>query len=1037
TEGRPSLVVADLRSAMHRLLAPEELLGRRFMIRRNDVLGLQRFTERLVALGYEPATMVVEPGQFARRGGIVDVYSPSADLPIRVEFFGEQVDSIRLFDPVTQRSESQSGAVTIAAPRQLGPRLARDLASVLSTLDLGGLSPEAADRWAKDREALSRGDVSSSLEPYTSYAAGSSLLDYLGPDGLLIPDEPSLLARSAEALAEEAEVVYEELAARGEMPRGLPRPYLSRPDLADRILARRRLSLVTEEQDGELRAEGLPFLPAALWGGRLAAALRDCEDQVAKGRRVVVTSRQADRISEMLREEDIFVSPQESLSGVPAAGSLTVVRGTVAEGWWLEAPALTVLGDAELFGVAKPRPVARRRAGVPISLLSDLVPGDLVVHVDHGIGRYQGLTKMAVDGVERDYLVLEYAAGDRMFVPTDQADRVTKYRGAGEEEPVLSRLGTAEWTRAKEKVKSSARDIAKDLLEIYSARQLAPGHSYQADTPWQAELETSFPYPETADQLQASAEVKADMESPRPMDRLICGDVGYGKTEVALRAAFKAVMDGMQVAVLVPTTVLAQQHYATFRERLQAFPVRVEVLSRFRSPRQQLQVLEGLREGSVDICIGTHRLLQKDVSFKRLGLLVIDEEHRFGVVHKEKLKRLRREVDVITLSATPIPRTLYMSLAGVRDMSTIATPPEERLPIKTYLGEYGDSTVRQAILRELDRGGQVFFVHNRVQGIEEVARRVANLVPEAKVGVAHGQMPEDRLERTMLDFAEGKYDILVCTTIIESGLDIPNANTILINQAERFGLAQLYQLRGRVGRSANRAYAYLLFGKGRRLTPIAEKRLRTIFEASDLGAGFQIALRDLEIRGAGNLLGAEQHGHIAAVGFDLYSRLLAEAVEEMRGQVPAERQVQPVTVDLPLAAYVPVEYVTDDATRLNIYQRLAAAQTEEEVGRLGLEMRDRFGPPPEEAVNLLFLVQLKCGAGRGGVQAIFADGNYLVVRLDQSARVDRAALVQRLGRKVEFTTSQIRLDRRRMGEGWQSTIQEVVESLASSPAAAR
>ncbi|MHB9090648.1 MAG: transcription-repair coupling factor, partial [Chloroflexota bacterium] len=686
------------------------------------------------------------------------------------------------------------------------------------------------------------------------------------------------------------------------------------------------------------------------------------------------------------------------------------------------------------FGWAKPRPVTRRRPSVPAVLLSDLAAGDFVVHVDHGVGRYQGMTRMAVDAVERDYLVLEYASGDRMFVPTDQADRVSKYHGAGEEPPALHRLGTGEWTRAKERVKASTRDIAKELLEIYSARQIAPGHAYPADTPWQAELEGSFPYVETPDQLQAVVEVKIDMENPKPMDRLICGDVGYGKTEVALRAAFKAVNDGKQVAVLVPTTVLAQQHFNTFRERLQAFPVKVEMMSRFRSPREQKQVLAGIAAGSVDVCIGTHRLLQKDVSFKDLGLLVIDEEHRFGVTHKERLKQLRKQVDVLTLSATPIPRTLHMSLAGVRDMSTIATPPEERLPIKTFLSEYRDSTVREAILRELDRGGQVFFVHNRVHDIATIANRVARLVPEAKVAVGHGQMREDQLERTMVDFADGQFDVLVCTTIIESGLDMPNVNTIIVHEAEKYGLAQLYQLRGRVGRSANRAYAYLMFSRNRRLTPIAEKRLRTIFEATDLGAGFQIALKDLEIRGAGNLLGVEQHGHIAAVGFDLYTRLLAEAVEELRGRLPVEKKFAGVSVDLPLPAFLPPEYVADDATRLNLYQRLASVTSEEEVGKLLLEVRDRFGQPSEEVLNLFYLVQLKATAVRVGIQSITAEEQHIVLRLVPEARPDRAELLRRYGRYLGFTPNTVRLDRRRLGGAWQATLQTVVEACAVRPA---
>ena len=1037
TPGLPAVVVvADVRSAMQRLPAPGSLVGRRFTVRRGENVGLQALLERLVSLGFEPVTTVVEPGAFARRGGIVDFFPPGAELPFRVEFFGDEVDSIRVFEPSTQRSLSHVEEATIAPPRELTPDQSRLLASALVSVDLAGLAPEAAERWREDREALARGEASPLYEQYLSYYGSASLLDFLDEGSLLVVDEPSSLGRAARALAEEAEALRGELVARGELPRGLPRPYFTWEELSSRVSGRRQLVLDMEAAAEASAHEAWPFSSVGSYGGRLKAVLDDCRTLLEQGERLVVTTHQAERLTELLAERDVFTAPREALAEPPSPGTLSVLRGTVSEGFRSPELRLVVLGDAELFGWAKPRAVARRRPAAPIVLLSDLAMGDYVVHVDHGIGRYQGMIRMAVDGVERDYLVLEYAAGDRMFVPTDQADRVTKYHGAGEEPPTLHRLGTADWARAKERVKASARDIARDLLEIYSARQVAPGHAYAPDTPWQDELEASFPYVETPDQLQAVAEVKEDMESPRPMDRLICGDVGYGKTEVALRAAFKAVMDGKQVAVLVPTTVLAQQHYATFRERLQAFPVRVEVLSRFRSPRAQKQVIEGLALGSVDICIGTHRLLQKDVAFKNLGLLVIDEEHRFGVTHKEKLKRLRREVDVLTLSATPIPRTLHMSLAGVRDMSTIATPPEERLPIKTFLSEYREATVREAILRELDRGGQVFFVHNRVQGIEEVASRVRRLVPEAKVAVAHGQMREEQLERVMVQFAEGRFDVLVCTTIIESGLDLPNVNTIVIHQAERFGLAQLYQLRGRVGRAANRAYAYLLFSRNRRLTPAAERRLRTIFEASELGAGFQIALKDLEIRGAGNLLGVEQHGHIAAVGFDLYCRLLAEAVEELRGKAPAARKAPPVSIDLPLAAYLPPDYVADDATRLNLYQRLSLATTEEDVGKIALEIRDRFGVPPVEALNLLFLVQLKAAAARAGIQSIAAEGQQIVLRLGEGARPDRAELVRRFGRSLSLSPHQVRLDRRRLGPGWQGLLQEVVETCGSGTAVA-
>ena len=1034
----PMVVIADARSAMQQFASPEALLGRRFVLRRGSALRPRDLLERLVEIGYEAVTTVVEVGSFAKRGGIVDIFSPAADQPLRVEFLGDEIESLRPFDPLTQRSQGQLEQAQIAPPRELAPALAGQVARVLAEVDLSGVAQEVADRWREDRDALARGTLSPFLEPYVAYAGSASLLDYCGPEVLLVVDEPEQLHSTVLALAEQAEALKTDLMRQGQLPGNLTRPYFAWDELGRRLSRRRRLELAApdpgEEADGG--AAELPFKPLGGYGGRLKQALADCREMAQRGERVLITSHQADRLCELLADAEIFVAPQAGVASVPPAGSLTVVRDTLLQGWRCHPLGLSVISDAEIFGWAKPRPVSRRRAAVPATLVSELQPGDYAVHVDHGVGRYQGITRLAVDDAARDYLVLEYAAGDRMYVPTEQADRVTKFHGPGEEAPTLHRLGTAEWTRAREKVKAAARDIAKELLEIYSARQVLPGRSFSPDSPWQAEMEAAFPYIETTDQLEAVAEVKRDMENPQPMDRLICGDVGYGKTEVALRAAFKAVTDGCQVAVLVPTTVLAQQHYATFGERLQAFPVKVEMLSRFRSPKEQKQVLAGLAAGSVDVVIGTHRLLQKDIVFKNLGLLVIDEEHRFGVTHKERLKRLRKEVDVLTLSATPIPRTMHMSLAGVRDMSTIATPPEERLPIKTYLGPYKDSLVREAVLREMDRGGQVFFVHSRVQGIDDLAQRLGRLVPEAQVRVAHGQMREEQLEKAMLAFVAGDFDILVCTTIIESGLDIPNANTIIVNQADRFGLAQLYQLRGRVGRSANRAYAYLLYGQGGRLTPVAEKRLRTIFEATDLGAGFQIALRDLEIRGAGNLLGTEQHGHIAAVGFDLYCRLLAEAVEELRGLTPTVPKVPAVSVDLPLSAYLPPDFVADDATRLNLYQRLAAVKSEEEAGNLALEIQDRFGPPPPEALSLLYLVQLKATAARAGLKSISLEDDNIVLRLGPAARIDRAAVLSKHGRFAHVSPHQIRLDRRRLGGRWRGELQALVELCAGEKALA-
>jgi transcription-repair coupling factor (superfamily II helicase) len=682
----------------------------------------------------------------------------------------------------------------------------------------------------------------------------------------------------------------------------------------------------------------------------------------------------------------------------------------------------------------------------PETFFADVEAGSYVVHVEHGIGLFQGLIKMGFNDAEREYLLVEYAAGDKLYVPVYQADRLSRYVGTSELPPRVNRLGTAEWEQVKARATKAVAEIADDLLALYAAREVVGGYAFSPDTLWQAELEASFPYVETEAQIRALDEIKADMERPRPMDRLVCGDVGYGKTEVALRSAFKAVMDGKQVAVLVPTTVLAQQHYQTFTERLKPFPVDVEMLSRFLTRSRQERVVGRLAQGGVDIVVGTHRLLSDDIAFKDLGLLIIDEEQRFGVAHKEKLKQMRQEVDVLTLTATPIPRTLHMSLTGARDMSTIDTPPEERLPVRTHIGEYDETLIRQAILRELDRGGQVYFVHNRVMGIYQMAQRVRKLVPEANVAVGHGQMAERELEQVMLEFAAGNVDVLVCTSIIESGLDIPNTNTLIVNRADRFGLAQLYQLRGRVGRGARRAYAYLLHPQITSLTDTARQRLGTIAEATELGAGFRIAMRDLEIRGAGELLGARQHGHIAAVGFDLYTRLLARAVQDARAQSQTARRghlpgrqrdeaaayVQPleqaVQINLPLAAYLPEAYVPDSTLRLQLYRRLAGLTSEDEINDLRTELKDRFGPLPEETENLLFQLRLKLHALVAGAKVITTEEGQVVIRADSLEDLDRVWLQRRLGDRARVARRAVwqPLDQ---DDRWRTTLVAVLQAM--------
>jgi len=691
------------------------------------------------------------------------------------------------------------------------------------------------------------------------------------------------------------------------------------------------------------------------------------------------------------------------------------------------------LTDAEIFGWRRPEPrrPTHRRKAAPESFFSDLTPGDFVVHIEYGIGIFRGLVVRAMEGIEREYLQVEYGEGDRLYVPIHQADRLGRYIGAGDRPPRLNRLGATNWQMVKKRVKQAAEQVARELLELYAARALVAGHAFGPDDPWQAELEASFPYFETEDQLRAIADVKADMEKPKPMDRLICGDVGYGKTEVALRAAFKAVLDGKQVAILVPTTVLAQQHYATFRQRLAPFPVEVEMLSRFRSRAEQRKILEKLLAGEVDIVIGTHRLLQQDIAFADLGLLVIDEEQRFGVTHKERLKRMRTEVDVLTLTATPIPRTLYMAITGVRDISTIETPPEERLPVTTYVGQYDAQLVRRAILREMERGGQVFYVHNRVQTIGAVLCRLEKLVPEVTFAMGHGQMREAGLERVMLRFVVGEVDVLVCTSIIESGLDIPNANTLIVERADRFGLAQLYQLRGRVGRGAQRAYAYFFHNRLTRLTSDARQRLETMHEMTELGAGYTIAMRDLEIRGAGDILGSRQSGHVAAVGFDLYTRLLRRAVQELKsrreGRPSPPEPLGGVRIDLPLPVRLPEDYVPDTRLRLQMYRRLAGLDSMAQIDEMEQELADRFGPLPQGARNLMYQLRLKALARDAGVGVIGVEGDRLGLRSGEGDYPNRERLQRILKGRASVSRRAIWLPQER---GWREELVVVLKEMA-------
>jgi transcription-repair coupling factor (superfamily II helicase) len=922
---RNVIVVCSARVLTQPIMPAQELSATLYKLQVGQEVDLTLLVEHLYNLGYQPVAEVEEAGQFSHRGGIVDLFPPTLPRPVRIEFFGDEIESLRTFDQETQRSLNPIASCVVGPAREALPMHGTEAVKELEQLHSEMLHRECEERWKRDLEELRERHSFEDITFYLPYLHNvTTVLDYLSRDGLLMLNNPESLQNRIAELDEQAEEMRERFERDRENPPQLRNAHFNWNQLEPKIQQRRQLNfagiLSAEEGEFDAHLQGgtgnlMPhYSSASSYGGRLRAFVLDCRKALKNRERVVIVTAQARRMAEVLSDEAILhdeaihVSSGSHIQMLPDAGTVTLIQGQLIEGWQSRALGLSVYTDTEIFGWSRRRNALRRKPVTPSSFLAEVNPGDYVVHQEHGIGRFEGLVKLHMTGVEREYLLIQYAGTDKLYIPTDQLDRVTRYIGMGESVPALSKLGTTEWTRAKSKVKENVQDIARNLLRLYSEREALKGFAFSPDSeqPWLQELEDAFPYEETPDQVQAIEEVKADMERPRPMDRLVCGDVGYGKTEVALRAAFKAVLDQRQVAILVPTTILALQHYNTFKERLKAFPVRVEMLSRFRSEKEQKQVLEDLAFGKVDIIIGTHRLLQKDVVFLNLGLLVVDEEQRFGVVHKERLKQLRSEIDVLTMTATPIPRTLHMSLVNLRDMSVIETPPQERLPIRTTIREYDESLIREAILREIDRGGQIFFVHNRVQGIQVIAQKLQRLVPEARFVVGHGQMAEDQLERVMMDFSSGEYDVLISTTIIENGLDIPNANTIIVNNAAYFGLAQLYQLRGRVGRATQQAYSYFLYNKDAKLTPIQEKRLRAIFEATELGAGFRIAMKDLEIRGAGNLLGAEQSGFMNSVGFDLYTKLLAEAVQDLQGK-QTELVTQTASVDLPLDSFLPDE----------------------------------------------------------------------------------------------------------------------------------
>jgi len=1025
-ERAPRVIVAPVRALLQRL-GPHVAEVEPVVVSVGATVDPLDLVAQLVGIGYRSEYVVEHRGEVARRGSIVDVFPSTANVPVRIDLWGDEVDRLSEFSVNDQRSTDTLECVEIFPCREVLPTAeVRARATALV-----GTEPWGRDHWERLAEGMTFDGMESWLPWLTE--GEQTLLDLVGTDAQVLLVEPRRMRdRAAELLDDEAALASSLAQTWGaSADRSWPRLHVP----LERLLAHTRAPVWTmvptaapsaaePDPTGPATAEGAGPPTATVEARGWTPVVGDPErlvsqvgDLLGRGFTVVVAADgtgSAARLATALTEHGVSLPVLEPGQAPPSSSRGWITVEPLERGFILPELKLGVLAESDFTGRRRAHRRPRPRRTDAQAFFDDLQPGDYVVHHQHGVARYGGMVTRDIGGggptgkVSRDYLLLEYRGGDRLYIPSDQIDAVRHYTGG--DTPSLSRLGGGEWQRTKAKVRSAVREIAEELVALYRARVSSPGHAFPADTPWQRELEEAFPYAETPDQARAIADVKADMERDTPMDRLVCGDVGFGKTEIAIRAAFKAAQDGTQTAVLVPTTLLAQQHFQTFSERFAGYPVRVEALSRFLTPAQAKRVVEGVADGSVDVVIGTHRLLSADIAFKRLGLLVVDEEQRFGVSHKEAIKRLRTDVDVLTLTATPIPRTLEMSLTGIRDLTMLNTAPAERQPILTYVGEYDERAVGEALRRELLREGQVFFVHNRVADIDRVAARLSELVPEARIAVGHGQMDEGQLETVMLDFWEGAYDVLVCTTIIESGIDMPTVNTLVVDRADAMGLGQLHQLRGRVGRAGQRAYAYLFFPPDRKLTEEAYERLKTIGEHNELGSGFKIAMRDLEIRGAGNLLGATQSGHIAAVGYDLYVQMVSEAVAEVKGEevrVPAE-----IKLDLPVDAHIPSDYVARGEQRLEAYRRLAVVSTQAEVDDVVAEWADRYGPPPEVAQNLLGVARLRAECARTGVREVTV-----------------AKGVARLTPVHLLTSQQIRLRRISQGAVWKEELAQLVVPL--------
>ena len=1043
----PLLIVASVAALAQKTLNPADYKDMMIPLVTGMTFVQQTLLNDLRAMQYEREPIANRPGTFSVRGGIVDIYTPGKLVGTRLDFFGDTLESIREYDPISQKSFQLVQSATVIPASEVLPTCASipELSELVEEVDLSTCSETVKTRIQEEFDYIANDPAllqTASLYFHLGFFCNSTILDYLPPSSLVITNEMNQVDEASFGIEDAANNLRDVKIARGDLPSGLPSS-LKPAELLLSQLEQTNSIEITELASDFDQSLSLGITNPLLFRGNVSALIDNLKSNASNTSWNILVTQHSKRVSDLLIEAGLRVQTVDNLQTLSSdmKGQFVVIQGHLNQGISVPNPegSLTILSDTEIFGVTKIRRTAHtRNASVLEPELTTFDQGSYVVHIDHGVGKVAGTTwDNDSNGQPQEYLVLEYAENDRLYVPMGHLHRVSKYVFSSDKSPRLTRLGSAEWSRTKEKVTAATQELAEEIIKLHSERQEVEGISYPSDSLWEQELSDSFEFEETPDQEDAIESVKLDMMSTKIMDRLICGDVGYGKTEVAVRAAFKAVTNGKQVAILVPTTVLAQQHYQTLAERLSPYPIKVDVISRLRSKQEQQSITASLESGEIDICVGTHRLLQRDIKFSNLGLVIVDEEQRFGVAQKERVKKLSDKVDVLTLSATPIPRTLQMALSGLKDMSIIGTSPQSRLAVQTYLTEESDDTVREAILRELDRGGQVFFIHNRVRNIAEIAHTLATLVPEASIGIAHGQMAEGQLASVMQDFYEGAFNVMVCTTIIESGLDLPNVNTLIVNRSHMFGLTQLHQLRGRVGRGTHRAYCYLLVPRGQELTETARKRLDTILGNTELGSGFQIAMSDLEIRGAGEVLGAQQSGYMQAVGFDLYKQMLNDAIkthapdltEETASSITADLPDELPRIDLPLEAHIPDTYIDHLETRMSIYRRLASFIADDEIEELKAELLDRFGTIPRPLENLLFLVEIRTVALHSNIASVRKEGDHATLRLRMPLNGARTILQKSLGNIANVGHNQISVPWHREEEIWKNRLISTLEIL--------